>query len=234
MKMNKNVFITGASGGLGFALCEQFQSAGYKLYLVVRTRESKKKLEETYPFSKIFVFDITEANYEETLSKWIKGITIDILINNAGSGSYAPSLQSTQNYHLNKEFDTNCVAVLSSVKACLSSLKQSKEAIIINISSRRGSLSMQASKAAKGTGCSYSYRISKAAQNMLTLCLADDLEDLNIKVVAIHPGRLLTDMASSDARMLPKDSAKKLLDLVQNNSLENRDYICLETGKLKW
>ncbi|EHD1698979.1 hypothetical protein [Vibrio vulnificus] len=69
---------------------------------------------------------------------------------------------------------------------------------------------------------------------MLSLCLADDLEDLGIKVVSMHPGRLLTKMASIDAHMTPSSAAKKLVELVKNNSLKNRDFISLETGKLPW
>lgn len=93
---------------------------------------------------------------------------------------------------------------------------------------------MQSELAAKGSGCSYSYRISKAAQNMLTLCLADDLEDIGIKVVAIHPGRLLTTMGSSDAHMSPTESASRIVYLVESKQLKNRDYVSVETGLLPW
>lgn len=92
---------------------------------------------------------------------------------------------------------------------------------------------MQSELAAKGSGRSYSYRISKAAQNMLTLCLADDLENFNIRVVAIHLGCLLTEMASIDAHMTPMSAAKKLLMMVKDNTLKTRDYINLET-RLSW
>jgi len=69
---------------------------------------------------------------------------------------------------------------------------------------------------------------------MLTLCLADDLDDLNIRVVAIHRGRLLTNMASTDAHMTPSSSAKRLLLMVKSDELKTRDYISVETGKLPW
>lgn len=230
----KKILITGASRGLGFALAEQFQIIDYDLYLVVRTIESKAEISKYLPLANILVCDITSDDYEELLNKWLENTSLDVVINNAGTGSNAPTLQSTKKYHLLKEFDTNCVAVLSTVKASLQSLKSSLNPTIINISSRRGSLSMQANKEAKGVGCSYSYRISKAAQNMLSLCLADELEDDGIKVATIHPGRLLTKLASSDANMTANDSAKKIVNLVESNKLTNRDYICLETGKLQW
>ncbi|EJA3105361.1 SDR family NAD(P)-dependent oxidoreductase [Vibrio vulnificus] len=231
--MNK-VLITGANRGLGLALAEQFSNSGFSLLLVVRSEESKTILLSMFPTARILVCDVTAEYYQEILSTWLSEQTVDIVINNAGSGTNAPSLESTEAQFLRKEFETNCIAVLSTVKGSLKSLQRSSSPLLINISSRRGSLSMQSELAAKGSGCSYSYRISKAAQNMLSLCLADDLEDLGIKVVSIHPGRLLTKMASIDAHMTPSSAAKKLVELVKNNSLKNRDFISLETGKLPW
>lgn len=51
---------------------------------------------------------------------------------------------------------------------------------------------MQVAGAAKGIKCSFSYRIAKAVQNMLSLRMADDLESMGIKVISIHPGALFT------------------------------------------
>jgi NAD(P)-dependent dehydrogenase (short-subunit alcohol dehydrogenase family) len=231
--MNK-VLITGASRGLGLALAEQFSTIGFSLFLVVRSEESQANLRKQFPDANVLVCDLTAEDYQSKLTAWLNGHTIDIVINNAGSGTKAPSLAETEPQFLRKEFETNCIAVLTTVKGSLDALKRSLSPIVINISSRRGSLTMQSESAAKGSGCSYSYRISKAAQNMLSLCLADDLEDSDIKVVSIHPGRLLTDMAPKDALTTPEASARKLVALVTENKLENRDYISLETGKLPW
>jgi len=229
-----SVLITGANRGLGFALAQQFSACGYDLYLVVRAESAKIDLSKTLPEAKVLVCDVTSDDYEVILNDWLGDIGLDVVINNAGSGTKAPTLASTQSTFLRKEFETNCIGVFATVKGALTALKRKHNALVINISSRRGSLTMQSELAAKGSGCSYSYRISKAAQNMLTLCLADDLEDLNIRVVAIHPGRLLTKMASTDAHMTPSASAKRLLSLVESKQLKTRDYISLETGELPW
>ena len=93
---------------------------------------------------------------------------------------------------------------------------------------------MQADGAAKGSGCSFSYRIGKASQNMLTLCLVDELEPDGIKVASIHPGRLLTNLAANDAKMTPDKSAKLISQLVSLNEINSGDYLCMETGKLRW
>ena len=230
----KSVLITGANRGLGLALAQHFSVCAYNLFLVVRSITAKSDLISNFPDANILICDITSNEYESILTEWLGAAELDVVVNNAGSGTKAPTLESTKAAFLRKEFDTNCVGVLSTVKGALASLKRKPSSLVVNISSRRGSLTMQSELAAKGSGCSYSYRISKAAQNMLTLCLADDLEDLNIRVVAVHPGRLLTKMTSIDACMTPESSAKKLVELVQSNKLKTRDYICLETGKLPW
>ena len=53
---------------------------------------------------------------------------IDVLINNAGTVTKAPTLGSTQAEYLRKEFDTHCVSALSTVKDSLDALKQSPQA----------------------------------------------------------------------------------------------------------
>jgi NAD(P)-dependent dehydrogenase (short-subunit alcohol dehydrogenase family) len=95
-------------------------------------------------------------------------------------------------------------------------------------------MSLQSNGSAKNSGCSYSYRIGKAAQNMLTLCLADELEEMNMVVASIHPGRLKTNMAASDACLSADESADKIVALVHDKTLKNRDFISIEAGPLPW
>jgi NAD(P)-dependent dehydrogenase (short-subunit alcohol dehydrogenase family) len=96
-------------------------------------------------------------------------------------------------------------------------LRKSSNPRIINLSSRLGSLSkMSSGEFAKGK-FSYSYRIAKAAQNMLTLCLDQELEDIPIFVAAIHPGKLQTSMGAYDADMSPGDAATSIYSWLINS-----------------
>ncbi len=230
----RNILITGANRGFGLALAKQASQQGYQLYLVVRSEKAKQQLNKVLTGTQVLVCDITRADYQAKLSQWLGDATLDVVINNAGSGTRAPSLESTEPEFLRKELETNCIAVLATVKGALTALQRSSRGLVINVSSRRGSLSMQASLAAKGSGCSYSYRISKAAQNMLTLCLADDLDEFGIGLVALHPGRMLTNMAAKDAHLTAEQSAQKLLTLIAKNQLKSREFVCLESGTLPW
>lgn len=228
------VLITGSGKGLGRALCRSFSNHGWDLCLVVRTLESKADLEEEFPLAEILVSDVSSSEHELKVREWLGLSSLDVVINNAGSGSKGPCIETATSDQIMSVFETNCLGVFSTVKGAFESLKKSDGGMVINISSRRGSLSMQASGAAKNSGCSYSYRISKAAQNMLTLCMADDLEKHCIDVAAIHPGRLLTKMASKDAHMTPEKSAELISELIINRKIKNRDYLCMETGSLQW
>ncbi len=67
---------------------------------------------------------------------------------------------------------------------------------------------------------SYSYRIAKAAQNMLTLCLQQEFEDKGIRVTAIHPGKLKTDIGAFDANMTPAEGAKNIYDWVIDSNVD--------------
>jgi NAD(P)-dependent dehydrogenase (short-subunit alcohol dehydrogenase family) len=229
-----NVLITGAARGLGRELARCFHEQQQKLFLVVRSQASADELSQEFPTAQILFSDVTSESHEYSVAEWLSENTIDIVINNAGAGSKGPTIETATTDQIRSVFETNCIGVFSTVKGALPSLKRSKHGLVLNISSRRGSLTMQAGGLAKGSGCSYSYRISKAAQNMLTLCLADDLEDDGITVAAIHPGRLLTKMASSDACLTPKESAIRICRLVLDHKLKHRSFHCVEKGELPW
>lgn len=76
------------------------------LYLVLRTESSKINLFQALPHANILVCDVTSDKYEAILSQWLKDKDLDI-INNAGSGTKAPTLESINPEFLHKEFETN-------------------------------------------------------------------------------------------------------------------------------
>ncbi|MZI95379.1 SDR family NAD(P)-dependent oxidoreductase [Vibrio sp. CAIM 722] len=229
------VLITGAARGFGRVLAQQFASQSFDLFLVVRSVESAAELQAELPQSHILIADITTDKYVEQLSGWLDDQVLDVVINNAGTGTKAPNLELTKASYLRKEFNSHCVGALNTVQGALSALKRSQTPTIVNISSRRGSMQMQAEGAAKGSGCSFSYRIGKASQNMLSLCLADELEDENFKVVSLHPGRLLTGMSATDAQMTPELAASRLINKIQHGQLPHRHFYNLETEtELPW
>ena len=234
-RVMKTVLITGASRGLGLALVQTFYERGYQVYAVVRTTNACDMLTTIYPAVSVLIADVSHENYEEQLFGFIQDRAVDIVINNAGSaGTPGTDTRHSTGDQLVYEFKTHCVGALSTVNAVLRNENVLPPSLIVNISSRRGSLNMQAAGAAKGVKSSFSYRIAKAAQNMLSLCMADDLESMGIKVISVHPGALLTKMAPADATLTPEQSANKLAKMIEGNDFNTRDFICLERGRLSW
>src|SRR5690606_40145926 len=93
--------------------------------------------------------------------------------------------------------------------------------VVVNITSRFGATSQIAAGNLDASGISYGYRIAKAAQNMLTQCLAHDPSLSRISVVAVNPGRLLTDSASCDANRRPEEAAKAILDILERRKFQS-------------
>lgn len=78
-----------------------------------------------FPNAHILLGNITSNDFESNLKGWLKYISSDVVINNEGSGTKALTLDETKMEHLHKEFDTNCVGFLSTVKGCINALVKS-------------------------------------------------------------------------------------------------------------
>jgi NAD(P)-dependent dehydrogenase (short-subunit alcohol dehydrogenase family) len=94
-------------------------------------------------------------------------------------------------------------------------LKKADEPVIVNISSRKGSIHKISSGEYR---ILFPYQIAKAAQNMLTACLNQELKDQKIKTYAIHPGNLKTDVAPPDADTEAVVAAGKLYQWINSDN----------------
>jgi NAD(P)-dependent dehydrogenase (short-subunit alcohol dehydrogenase family) len=80
---------------------------------------------------------------------------------------------------------------------------------------------------------SYAYRISKAAQNMATICLANEFGPA-IRVWALHPGVLATTMGQKDASGDVQQAARRLLTMADDPDLTSPRYRSLDGDDLPW
>lgn len=232
-KTKMNVLVTGGNRGLGFEFIKVFTETGNKVVTIVRSQSAKKTIEKYFPQCTVLIADIT--NYTE-LSKidYLKNNRVDVLINNAGKASSGASITDSEPDEIDRQFKIHCLGAFNVTKATYLSLSKAEHPLIINISSRLGSMSRNAQGEFHGKGFSYGYRIGKCAQNMLTQCLSQELGPKGFRVCALHPGRLLTSSGATDAHMTPYESAKKVYALVTKNQIENGGYYCVETGTMQW
>ncbi|MGG1218891.1 SDR family NAD(P)-dependent oxidoreductase [Priestia endophytica] len=215
-----NVLITGGNRGLGLELVRVFHENGHTVFPVVKRKESLVFLSETFTDRCSPI--LTDISKDESIVELTSQISlhtnhIDIVINNAGIPGKTYEIEKVSTQELMDLFNVHCLGVVRTVQATLTYLRNSTNPRIINLSSRLGSLSkMSSGEFAKGK-FSYSYRIAKAAQNMLTLCLDQELGDIPISITAIHPGKLQTSSGAYDANMRPEDAATNIYSWLLNS-----------------
>jgi len=182
---NKIALVTGTSSGIGKKIVDQLIKEGCKVIATTR-KDVPKKIPKKLEYYKI---DVTSQSEWNALSKYIKKKykKLDILINNAGvriSGDINTTSLDLWNHIIN----TNLTSIFLECKHCISLLKKSKNANIVNlasITSIRGVKNMLA------------YATSKSAMITFTSSLALDLAKNNIRVNAVAPGAVDTKMVWS-------------------------------------
>jgi NAD(P)-dependent dehydrogenase (short-subunit alcohol dehydrogenase family) len=199
----KIALVTGATRGIGLETVKQLASNGVHVLLAGRDRtravEASLKLQsEGLPVEAI-ALDVTRpdsiaaAAYEVERSHG----RLDILVNNAGvfrdDLQRKPSEQSLETWR--ETFDTNLFGVVATTQAFLPLLRKAPAARIVNVSSLLGSLAANADPASPIYDFKVpAYNVSKSAVNAWTVQLAHELKDTAIKVNAVHPGSVRTDM----------------------------------------
>ncbi len=203
------VLITGTSKGLGLELAQCYLDLGYCVIGV--SRSESKIVAKNYHH---FIGDVTDKNIANGLKQYLVSLSIrkiDIVINNAGTGSCGEHLSLVEPDEMLKQLDVHCVGALRILKGVREFLNNSK---LVNVTSRLASTAQNIRGDFVGKEFSYSYRVAKSAQNMLSLCLSNDPELFGTKVISLNPGLLLTDSGSSDARHTAKEGAEAFIATV--------------------
>lgn len=195
MLKDKVAVITGATRGIGYATAKKFLENGCKVVIfgsksetVKKALESLRKENKDYDV-KGFYPDLTKLKEVEEVFNKIKDLygKIDILVNNAGI-SARESIYEYKEEDFKKIMDLNVNAVFNCSKAVSLIMKENKGGVILNTSS-------MVSIYGQPSGCGYP--ASKFAVNGLTKSLARELGKDGIRVNAVAPGIILTDMMKS-------------------------------------
>lgn len=188
------VLITGTSKGIGFEIVKQLaQRQNILVIAVSRNTDTLTKLVHQKNTHSLFPIkaDITSPSDQKKIIKTVKalGLSIDVLINNAGAIINKPFAKITTK-ELHSVYNTNVFGPFTLIQSLLPYFTKKSGAHIVNISSMGG---FQGS--AKFPGLS-AYSSSKAALSNLTECLAEELKSSNISVNCLAIGAVQTVMLS--------------------------------------
>jgi NAD(P)-dependent dehydrogenase (short-subunit alcohol dehydrogenase family) len=186
--MARTALITGASKGLGEVVATFLSRSGYDLILTARHGDT---LEETATCLRkngkhivAIAGDVTDAGHRARLAEAARELAgLDVLVNNASELGPSP-MQALAVYPLDElehVFRVNVVAPVALVQELLPELR----GLIVNITS----------DAAVGAYANWGgYGASKAALELVSRTLAEELKDRGISVVTVDPGDMRTDM----------------------------------------
>jgi len=202
--------VTGANRGIGLEYCQQLQQRGDDVIAVCRS--SSKDLDALCGRVESGV-DITSDDSVAQLAEKLQGITLDVLINNAGILERV-SLDDLNFESIRQQFEVNAIGPLRLTKALLPQIKPGGK--VVMMTSRMGSI------AGNTSGGSYGYRMSKVALSMAGKSLSHDLKAQNIAVAILHPGLVSTRMTGfTQSGITPETAVKGLLARIDELTLEN-------------
>lgn len=208
----KTVVITGVNKGLGKEIMGQLVQRGHFVYGIVRNSDYYNEHSQHQPAnSRLVLADVTDDNCASLLLSVIGDRPVDLLINNAGIGGEGMSLDTATAREIMALLDVHCLGAMRVTQALKQNLLQATQPVVLNLSSRFGSIGYQYNQVFKEFEISYAYRIAKAAQNMLTNCLRVELGD-RIEFVSLTPGRLITTLAQKDANLSPQEGASRIIE----------------------
>lgn len=192
--MSRSAFITGANRGIGRAIALRLAAKGYNLFLLARNEVALTSVvAECQAVSKDQPIDVLSFAGELTDEAYVDAAitaaidaqgAIDVLVNNAGIAQH----QAVQNADIGAWrdlFDVNFHAVVYLCRQILPAMIERRSGAVINISSISGR------NTSAGSGA---YSASKHALNGFTECMYEDVREHGIKVSAIMPGFVATEL----------------------------------------
>ena len=182
-------FVTGCSSGIGRALADAFQRAGYRVWASARKEDDVRALAEAgFQAVQLDVNDAAAlARLAEELE--VEAAGLDVLVNNAGYGAMGPLLDGGVDA-MRRQFETNVFAVVGVTRALFPLLRR-KSGLVVNVGSVSGVLV---------TPFAGAYCASKAAVHALSDALRLELAPFGVEVLEVQPGAIASNFGASASR----------------------------------
>jgi len=218
--MQKVILVTGGNRGIGLEICRQLALKGHTVIMGTRDLEkgeSQARQEEIDVDCQ--ALDVTRQEQIERLRMHIESSygRLDVLINNAGIGIGNAGALNADIPEVKEIMETNFYGPWRLTSELLPLLKKAKEGIIINMSSGMGALG-------ELEGGYAGYRMSKSALNALTILTANELKGTSIRINAMCPGWVKTEMGGEGASRTAEEGADTAVWLALEETSETGKF----------
>ena len=181
----RTVVITGGTRGIGAAAVRRFAENGDRVYFLYEKSDDLAKQMEQDTGAVGFRCDVTDESRVKAVFQEIG--EINVLVNNAGIVDYGPiNWVSAETFR--RVLDVNVTGMFLCCREVLSGMLQKQHGAIVNLTSMWGRV---------GASCEVAYSASKGAVIAMTKALAQELGPAGIRVNAVAPGVILTDMCKN-------------------------------------
>jgi len=209
---DKNIVVTGGASGIGKAISRMLAEANGNIHIldlnINLANEFVDELVKACHHAQAHKCDVTSG---EELSILIDNINdqrpIDILINNAGI-AHIGTIESTEERDLDRLYNVNIKGVYNGMKACIPHFKKSGKGVILNMASIASS---------NGLADRFAYSMSKGAVLSMTLSVARDYVQHNIRCNCISPARIHTPFVDAFISQNYKGREKEMLDQLSSS-----------------
>ena len=179
----KSFLVTGAARGLGALFCQEIARAGGSVLALGRKKEALAAMLADLPGNNHDAI-IADVRDSQALKDQLNGRQFNALVNNAGVAMTA-AIRSSDEDEVRRLIDTNFLGSLWTIQAAVPALKAAGDGVIVNVASVLGHRPLP------HTGI---YAASKAAVMQITKAAAIELAREGIRVNALAPGYVITDL----------------------------------------
>jgi NAD(P)-dependent dehydrogenase (short-subunit alcohol dehydrogenase family) len=218
--MRKHIaIITGSSTGIGFETSLLLARNGFYTYATMRNLHKSNNIkkiakEESLPLEVLPLDVDSDESVRKTIRKIIdKEKKIDVLVNNAGYGLFG-ALEELTIEQIKEQFDTNLLGAIRTIKEVLSTMRNQRNGIIINVSSIAGIVGVPAESI---------YASTKFALEGLTESLSYELEPFNIRLILIEPGVINSNFVPNIRYANSSNNSQQIYNKDEKRKIESRN-----------
>ncbi|MDQ7262513.1 SDR family oxidoreductase [Paracoccus sp. PS-1] len=191
----KTALVTGASGGMGWAIAERLRAKGLTVHALARNADKLQELADRCGVIPHAV-DVSDT---EAVTALVKDLEIDVLVNNAGV-SRPGSILTSSAFDIDEQIDVNLRAALHLARLLLPGMMERDRGHIVNITSMAGHYEF---------GGHIAYHATKAAMHTVSRQLRVDAFGRRVRVTEISPGRVETDIFAKVEKIDPAEAKRK-------------------------